>query len=94
MRLSTINKLCCPFDKADLTLTTITEDTEKRVLEGWLHCNQCKRIYPIVKGLPIMNPDEYRELSLEKPLLEKWSKHLEGKTVSNFRLTEGEPASE
>ena len=65
MRLSTINKLCCPFDKADLELTSITEDTEKRILEGWLHCKECK------------------------PLLEKWSKHLEGKTVQNFRLIEG-----
>jgi len=90
MKLSTINKLCCPFDKSDLELTTITEDTEKRILEGWLHCKSCKRIYPIVKGLPIMNPDEYREVELEKPLLEKWSKHLEGKTVHNFRLIEGE----
>lgn len=36
-----------------------------------------------------MNPDEYREVDLEKPLLEKWSKHLEGKTVQNFRLIEG-----
>jgi|TARA_R110002096_G_scaffold165065_1_gene333392 uncharacterized protein YbaR (Trm112 family) len=89
MRLSTINKLCCPFDKADLELTSITEDTEKKILEGWLHCKECKRIYPIVKGLPIMNPDEYREVDLEKPLLEKWSKHLEGKKVQNFRLIEG-----
>lgn len=86
MKISTIRKLCCPFDKADLELTTITADTEKRILEGWLHCKHCQRIYPIVKGLPIMNPDEYREIALEKPLLEKWSKHLEGKTVRNFRL--------
>jgi uncharacterized protein YbaR (Trm112 family) len=89
MKISTINKLCCPFDKSDLELTTITSDAEKRILEGWLHCKQCQRIYPIVKGLPIMNPDEYREIALEKPLLEKWSKHLEGKTVSNFRLIPG-----
>jgi uncharacterized protein YbaR (Trm112 family) len=86
MKISTLNKLCCPFDKSDLDLTTITADTENRILEGWLHCGQCQRIYPIVKGLPIMNPDEYREIALEKPLLEKWSKYLEGKTVRNFRL--------
>jgi hypothetical protein len=36
-----------------------------------------------------MNPDEYRTITLEKPLLEKWSKHLKGKTVSNFRLIPG-----
>lgn len=88
MKLSTINKLCCPFDKSDLTLTRISEDTEERILEGWLHCPQCKRIYPIVKGIPIMNPDAYREFEMEKPLFEKWQKQLKGKEVKDFRLME------
>jgi hypothetical protein len=40
----------------------------------------------MIKGIPIMNPDEYREFKLEAPLMEKWSKHLKGKKIENFRL--------
>jgi len=75
MKLETIlNKLCCPFDKGDLSLEIVTQDIEENILEGILSCTECKRIYPIVKGIPIMNPDEYREFDMEKPMLEKWEK--------------------
>ncbi len=86
MRTETINKLCCPFDKSDLDLTIVSKDIEGNVLEGFFVCSRCKRIYPIVKGIPIMNPDEYREHHLEQPLLNKWQKQLKGNTVENFRL--------
>ncbi|WP_341224828.1 Trm112 family protein [uncultured Arcticibacterium sp.] len=90
MRLETIKKLCCPFDKADLTLTEITKDLDGNVLEGFFVCNECKRLYPIIKGIPIMSPDEYREFKLEQPVLERWSKELKGQTFENFRLISGE----
>ncbi|MGY5846149.1 Trm112 family protein [Salegentibacter sp. HM20] len=88
MRLKTTEKLCCPFDKADLKLKIITKDTDEKILEGFFTCSQCKRIYPIVKGIPIMNPDEYREPELERPLLESWKNQLEGKAVENFKIIE------
>lgn len=88
MRLSTIDKLCCPFDKADLELTIISQDINENILEGFLSCTQCKRVYPFVKGVPIMNPDEYREAALEKPLFEEWGQQLQGKEVRQFRLVE------
>ncbi len=87
MRSETIKKLCCPFDKKDLELTIITQDLEENILQGILTCAECRRIYPIVQGIPIMSPDEYRELKLELPLLDKWKNHLEGKNIENFRLT-------
>ena len=90
MRKATIKKLCCPFDKQDLELTPITEDMDEHIIEGLLICNNCTRIYPIVKGIPIMNPDEYREFKLEQPLLEKWQVHLRGKKVENFRLVDAD----
>lgn len=89
MRTSAINKLCCPFDKGDLQLKTITKDLDENVLEGFFTCTKCSRLYPIVKGIPIMNPDEYREYRLEEPLLEKWRPHLNGRKVENFRLQAG-----
>lgn len=75
MKLETIlNKLCCPYDKGELNLDIVTQDVKENILEGILSCNDCKRIYPIVKGIPIMNPDEYREFEMEKPILQKWRK--------------------
>ncbi|CAN5480730.1 hypothetical protein BH23BAC1_BH23BAC1_23840 [soil metagenome] len=88
MRISTIKKLCCPFDKSDLSLTTISKDLSENIMEGFLNCEDCQRIYPIIKGIPIMNPDEYREFSLEQPLIDRWQRHLKGKEIINFRLTE------
>lgn len=72
MRLKTIEKLCCPFDKQDLSLKVLVKDTEENVLEGFFTCQHCHRIYPIIQGVPIMSPDEYREPKLEQPILEKW----------------------
>lgn len=86
MRLSTIDKLCCPFDKADLHLQVISKDIEENIIEGILSCKTCNRYYPIVKGVPIMSPDEYREYKLEQPLLNNWQEHLQNMRVENFRL--------
>lgn len=90
MKPETINKLCCPFDKADLSLQVITQDLEKNILEGMLSCKQCNRYYPIIKGVPIMSPDEYREFNLEQPVIESWNNQLEGKEFKNFRLIDSE----
>jgi uncharacterized protein YbaR (Trm112 family) len=87
MRKQLLNSLCCPFDKSDLSHTVVTTDLEGRILEGYLHCNMCNRIYPIVSGIPIMNPDEYREFQYEQPLYQRWSKYLKGRKVKNFCLT-------
>jgi uncharacterized protein YbaR (Trm112 family) len=86
MRQSTIDKLCCPFDKADLELQVIAKDFDENIIEGILTCKTCNRYYPIVKGVPIMSPDEYREQQLEQPMLENWKEHLQDKQVESFRL--------
>jgi len=90
MRLETIQKLCCPFDKGALELTTITTDLDSNVLEGFFCCHECQRVYPIVKGIPIMSPDEYREFQLELPMMQQWEKYLKGKAFNNFMLKEPE----
>lgn len=75
MKLPFLNKLACPFDKADLTIKIFKQEQEE-ILEGILTCAHCQRYYPIVQGIPIMSPDEYREIRLEIPLLEKWGETL------------------
>jgi len=72
MQLKTIEKLCCPFDKSDLSLQVLVKDTTQNIIEGILSCNVCRRNYPIVYGVPIMAPDEYRQIQLEQPIIEKW----------------------
>ncbi len=85
MTLETIEKLCCPFDKADLDLTIINQ-IENDVKEGFFVCTSCKRIYPFVKGVPIMNQDEYRDVELERPLLEKLAASHSLKLKEGFRV--------
>lgn len=86
MKLSFFNKLVCPFDKMDLSIKIFKQDEEK-IMEGILTCTSCNRYYPIIHGIPIMSPDEYRELKLEIPILEKWSERLLGKNKeTQFQL--------
>jgi uncharacterized protein YbaR (Trm112 family) len=47
--------LCCPVCKGDLTLA-VTEENEKEILEGGLHCAACSVEYPIHEGIPNLLP--------------------------------------
>ena len=88
MKLPFLNKLACPFDKNDLTIKIFKQEQEE-ILEGILTCAHCQRYYPIVQGIPIMSPDEYREIRLEIPLLEKWGETLRVKNDKPvFQLSE------
>lgn len=82
MRIKTIEKLCCPFDKQDLKLQVFVKDIDQNILEGMLSCNSCKRKYPIVHGVPIMSPDEYRQKELEQPIIERWKLESEATDVN------------
>lgn len=75
-----LEKLCCPIDKSDLDINIFNETEEGEILEGLLTCPECNRYFPVIYGIPVLIPDEYRDESLEKPLLKKWG----------FELTEGE----
>ncbi len=88
MRIETIQKLCCPFDKEELALEIITRDINNNIVEGILTCKYCKRYYPIVSGIPIMSPDEYREKQFEAPLIGKWKPELLNVDDTNFKLLE------
>lgn len=78
MKLSLLEKLCCPQDKNELELK-IFKQVEDEIIEGIFTCLDCKRYYPIVYGIPIMTPDEYRQKELETPLLNRWGLQLQEK---------------
>lgn len=88
MRKEFADKLVCPIDKQELELKVFVTDTEQNILEGIFTCACCKRYYPIIYGLPIMSPDEYRQMQLELPMLQRWEKQLNGKFKEGFLLLE------
>lgn len=87
MQKSLLNKLCCPFDKGDLNLTIFNEGDNGEIYEGVFVCPNCNRYYPIIYSIPIMSPDEYRELQLELPILKRWG-ITPGNNGRNFVLDE------
>lgn len=87
MKTSLLEKLCCPQDKHDLVLQVFAKKDNGDILEGLLTCAECKRYYPIIYGIPIMTPDEYREKALEAPMLKKWGLQI-GQHDSKFLLME------
>lgn len=88
MNTSLLKKLCCPIDKSDLNLQVFLRDENGEIIEGLLTCPDCQRYYPIVYGIPIMTPDEYREKALEAPILEKWGLQLEEGSAKMLLLKE------
>ncbi|MEQ9437915.1 MAG: Trm112 family protein [Cyclobacteriaceae bacterium] len=89
MRKSLLDKLCCPVDKSDLQHQVFQEDEQGDIVEGLLTCPQCHRYYPIIYGLPIMTPDEYRQKELETPILDKWGLTLDQAQPDAFLLADG-----
>lgn len=77
MTESLLEKLCCPMDKHDLEVNIFTKDENGEILEALMTCPRCNRYFPVIYGIPILIPDEYRDDALEEPLLEKWGFSLE-----------------
>jgi len=86
MRKTLLDKLCCPFDKNDLEINIFNEDDQGEVQEGLMFCPECSRYYPVIFGIPIMTPDEYRQKSLEAPIMERWGLEIDANDKDRFRL--------
>lgn len=86
MNPSLLNKLCCPLDKHALESKVFVQHENGDIIEGLLTCPACRRYYPIIYGIPILTPDEYREKALEEPILKKWDLALAESGASNFLL--------
>ncbi len=85
MKRSLLDRLCCPFDKNDLKIQVFNETEEQVIIEGVLTCSCCERYFPIIYGIPIMTPDQYREKSLEISSMKRWGLELDTKD-GVFRL--------
>ena len=89
MQRKLLEKLCCPFDKDDLHVSVFTEE-EGEIYEGLLTCATCNRYYPIIYGLPIMTPDEYRQKAMEEPVMHKGGRDI-SQTDNVFTLRHHDP---
>jgi len=67
--------LVCPIDKSDLELRVFAESNDE-IMEGVLICSRCKRLYPIIKGIPVLLPDELRDKSVEQEFFNRWKDRL------------------
>lgn len=76
MTESFAKKLCCPIDKHDLNIRVFVKQENDEIIEALLTCPECNRYYPVIYGIPIMTPDEYRDKSIEAPTLKKWGLQL------------------
>lgn len=83
-------KLCCPIDKHDLDMKVFVKHEEGEIIEALLTCNECGRYFPVIYGVPIMTPDEYRDKSLEAPVLKKWNLSLPDDQPGRFLLEENQ----
>ncbi|MFN4336440.1 MAG: methytransferase partner Trm112 [Candidatus Nitrosocaldus sp.] len=67
--------LVCPIDKSTLQLRVFDEH-EDEIMEGVLICSSCKRLYPIIKGIPVLLPDELRDKKIEEEFFTRWKDRL------------------
>ena len=64
MRQTLLAYLCCPLCGEEFVLTAGKQEQEE-ILEGTLHCSQCKTEYPITHGIPriFLKKDRYSNYS-------------------------------
>lgn len=76
MTKTLFNRLACPIDKSAPLRITIFRVAKEDVEEGLLECPECNRYFPIIGGIPVMTPDEFRDASMEALFLERWRANL------------------
>lgn len=65
------------MDKHNLNIHIFTQTEDGEILEALMNCPQCHRQFPVIYGIPVLIPDEYRDKTLEEPILKKWDRILE-----------------
>lgn len=90
MKESIVDKLCCPIDKQALDMRVFVKHEDGEIIEALLTCPECRRYFPVIYGIPIMTPDEYRDKSLEEPALQKWGLSLNKTEREKFLLESGD----
>jgi len=66
MKIDILKELSCPscknYEESNLSINEMWEEgLDNEVIEGFISCESCKKVFPIIFGMPILvsNPDEY-----------------------------------
>jgi len=68
-------RYCSLFDRRAVTVPTRVCSSlcvKRRIDTGVIVCVNCGRWYPIVKGIPVMLDDKYRDESKDREFVEKY----------------------
>lgn len=76
MRRELYQKLACPYDKAAPLALSVFRLSGEAISQGLLECPRCERYFPIIGGVPVLLPDEYRDPALEMPFLQHWRSRI------------------
>jgi uncharacterized protein YbaR (Trm112 family) len=60
MKRTLMDILACPVCKHHPLDLTVTKEEKNEIVEGTLHCPECKADYPIEDGIPNMLPPDER----------------------------------
>ena len=81
MQRRLLDILACPIDKhypLELLEFSLRGDV---IVEGVLICQACGRYYPIIDEIPVMLPDNLRNMKEDISFLQKWSQKLPDRVV-------------
>ncbi len=82
MKRSMLDILACPVDKHYPLELYEMQVQDQEVQEGVLFCPKCSRYYPIVEEIPVMLPDELREMQRDIDFLNQWKEKVPDKIKS------------
>jgi len=82
MRMELMDVLACPIDKHYPLDLHVFEKKDGEVEEGIIFCSKCGRVYPIIRKIPELLPDDMRDVESDVAFLKKWHKKLRENNVA------------
>ena len=77
MRKSLIDILACPIDKHHPLQLSIFKEEKDIIVDGALICTECQRFFPIIDEIPIMLPEELRDMKTDQGFVAKWGDKIQ-----------------
>jgi uncharacterized protein YbaR (Trm112 family) len=88
MKMDLMKILACPICKSEMLELIIFEKQGEEVETGLIICQNCSRFYPIKKTIPIMLPDDLRDLEEDREFLD-----IHKESIPENILRAGKPIS-
>ena len=82
MQRKLLDILACPIDKHYPLELLEFASRDQIVVDGVLICSECNRYYPVIDEIPVMLPDNLRNMKEDVAFLEKWRDRIPEKIVN------------